>query len=102
MNINNLMKQAQQMQHKMAALKKEVEVKEFTSSVGGDAVKVTVNGKQEILSITLSPEFIQETEIETIQEMIKTATNKALKDSQDTLQGAMSKITGGLNIPGMF
>tara|TARA_Y100000385_G_C12999177_1_gene596330 strand:- start:54 stop:365 length:312 start_codon:yes stop_codon:yes gene_type:complete len=101
-NINQMMKQAQQMQAKMATLQKELETREFESSTGGGMVNVKVNGKQELLDITIDKEVVDPNDVEMLQELVKTAINQAMKESQDSVQNAMSKVTGGLSIPGLF
>ena len=101
-NINQMMKQAQQMQAKMATLQKELETREFESSTGGGMVNVQVNGKQELLDITIDKEVVDPNDVEMLQELVKTAINQAMKESQDSVQNAMSKVTGGLSIPGLF
>lgn len=101
-NMNNLLKQAQQMQTKLASLQKELETREVESSTGGGMVKVKVNGKQEILEIKIDRECVDPTDVETLEELIKTGVNQAVKESQDMVSNAMSKVTGGVNIPGMF
>ena len=101
-NFNQLMKQAQQMQTKLATVQKELDKKEFEASAGGSMVKVKVNGKQELLEISIDKECVDPEEVEMLQDMVKGAVNQALKESQETVSNAMSKITGGMNIPGMF
>ncbi len=102
MNMNNLMKQAQQMQAKLAMLQNELNDREVESSAGGGAVKVKVNGKQQVLSISISKEAVDPNDVATLEELVLTAVNSGLKQSQDMVQQAMSKVTGGMNIPGMF
>jgi len=101
-NMNQLMKQAQQMQAKMSTLQKELETRELESSSGGGMVKVKVNGKQELLEITIDKECVDPTDVEMLEELVKTAVNQAMKESQDMVSNAMSKVTGGMNMPGMF
>ena len=101
-NMNNLMKQAQQMQAKLAALQNELSVREVESSSGGGMVKLKVNGKQELLAITINKECVDSNDVEMLQDLVKTAVNQAMKESQDMVSGAMSKITGGMSIPGLF
>jgi hypothetical protein len=101
-NMNQLMKQAQQMQAKVTALQAELDTREIETSTGGGMVKIRINGKQEILDIVLNPECVDPSDTETLQELLKTAINQAVKESQDMVSKAMSKVTGGLNIPGMF
>lgn len=101
-NINQMMKQAQQMQTKMGALQKELDVKEFEASSGGGMVSVKVNGKQELLDIKINKECVDPEDVEMLEELVKTAVSTAMKESQDTVSRAMSKVTGGMNIPGLF
>lgn len=102
MNMNQMMKQAQQMQAKLASLQNELAEREVESSAGGGAVKVKVNGKQELLSIKISKEAVDPNDVETLEELVFTAVNQAMKQSQEMVSSAMSKVTGGLSIPGMF
>lgn len=101
-NMNQLMKQAQQMQAKMSTLQKELEQRELDVSSGGGMVKIKVNGKQEILELKLNPECVDPSDIDMLEELVKTAVNQAVKESQDMVSKAMSKVTGGLKFPGLF
>ncbi|MCP4913804.1 MAG: YbaB/EbfC family nucleoid-associated protein [Oligoflexia bacterium] len=100
--MNNLLKQAQQMQQKMSTLQKELETRELDISSGGGMVKIKVNGKQEILDLKLDKECVDPSDVEMLEELLKTAVNQAVKESQDMVNNAMSKVTGGMNIPGLF
>lgn len=102
MNMNNLMKQAQQMQAKLAMLQNELAEREVEASAGGGMVKVKVNGKQQLLSISINKECVDPNDVATLEELVFTAVNQAMKNSQDMVQQAMSKVTGGMNIPGLF
>jgi DNA-binding YbaB/EbfC family protein len=102
MNMNNIMKQAQQMQAKLATLQNELADREVEASAGGGMVKVKANGKQQILGVTINKECVDPNDVATLEELVLTAVNQALKESQDMVQQAMSKITGGMNIPGLF
>ena len=101
-NINQLMKQASQMQMKMKALQKELDAREFEASSGGGMVTVKVNGKQELMDIKINKECVDPNDVEMLEDLVKTAVSTALKESSDTVSDAMSKITGGMNLPGMF
>ncbi|MFA6237260.1 MAG: YbaB/EbfC family nucleoid-associated protein [Bacteriovorax sp.] len=100
--LNGLMKQAQQMQQKMATLQKELESREIETSSGGGMIKIKITGKQQILSININKECVDPNDVGSLEELVKTAVNQAVKESQEMVSGAMSKITGGINIPGMF
>ena len=100
--MGNILKQAQQMQQKVTMLQKELEARELDISSAGDAVQIKINGKQEVLELKINPECIDPSDPEMLEELVKTAINKAVKESQDMVSSAMSKVTGGLNIPGLF
>lgn len=101
-NMNNLLKQAQQMQTKLASLQKELEAREIETTTGGGAIKIKINGKQELIDIKIDKECVDPTDVESLEDLVKTAINQAVKESQDMVSNAMSKVTGGINIPGLF
>lgn len=101
-NLNQMMKQAQQMQMKIKALQKELDVREFEASSGGGMVTAKVNGKQELIDIKINKDCVDPNDVEMLEDLVETAVTAALKDSSDTVSSAMSKVTGGLNLPGMF
>lgn len=100
--MQNLMKQAQQMQQKMATLQKELETREIETSSGGGMIKIKITGKQQIVALSINKECVDPNDVAGLEDLMKTAINQAIKESQDMVSGAMSKITGGINIPGMF
>ncbi|QOX77595.1 YbaB/EbfC family nucleoid-associated protein [Trichlorobacter lovleyi] len=100
--LAGIMKQAQMIQQKMAKLQEEAALKEAEASAGGGAVTVVVNGKNEIKSLTIKPEAVDPNDVEMLQDLIIAATNEALKKVHEELSGEMSKITGGMSIPGLF
>lgn len=100
--MQNLMKQAQQMQQKMATLQKELESREIETSSGGGMIKIKITGKQQIVAISINKECVDPNDVTSLEELVKTAVNQSIKESQDMVSSAMSKITGGINIPGMF
>ncbi|MDL1956654.1 MAG: YbaB/EbfC family nucleoid-associated protein [Candidatus Desulfofervidus auxilii] len=102
MNINQLMKQAKKIQAKIAELQEEMAKKTVEASVGGGMVKVVANGRQEIVSISIDPEVVNPDDVEMLQDLILAAVNEALKRSQEMVAEEMSKLTGGLRIPGLF
>ena len=101
-NMNNLMKQAQMMQKQMAEMQKEIEAAEFESSVGGGAVSVRVNGKKEVLGINIKPEVVDADDVEMLEDLVLSAVNEALRKADEETSNKMGKLTGGLNIPGLF
>ena len=99
-NMNQILKQAQKMQDNMQKMQQELEAKEFEVSVGGGAV--TVNGKKEVLDVTMKPEVVDPDDIEMLQDLVISAVNEALRKVDDAQSSQMSKMTGGMNIPGLF
>lgn len=97
-----LMKQANQMQTRMKKAQEELATREYETSSGGGAVKVKVNGDHLITALTIDPEVLKSGDVEMLQDMILSATNEAIKTAKDISAKEMEKITGGLNIPGMF
>jgi hypothetical protein len=101
-NMNNMMKQVQKMQQQMAEVQKELEEKEVEATAGGGAVTAVVNGKKELLRIQISPEVVDPEDVEMLQDLIVAAINEASKKAEEMTEKEMSKVTGGLNLPGMF
>lgn len=97
-----LMKQANQMQMKMKKAQEELAKAEYEATSGGGAVTVKVNGDHMITSLTINPEVVKDGDVEMLQDMILSATNEAVKKARETSSKEMEKITGGMNIPGMF
>ena len=100
--MQQLMKQANQMQNRMKKLQDELAQREYEGSSGGGAVKLIVNGEYFISKVEINEEVMSPEEKEMLQDMILTATNEAIKTAKETSEKEMSKITGGLGIPGMF
>jgi DNA-binding YbaB/EbfC family protein len=101
MDIQKLMKQAQQMQAKMAAAQEELAKKTVTAEVGGGQVTVTMNGKHELVSLEIKPEAIDPDDVEFLQDMVLSAVNEAVRKVEAMTQDEMSGAMGGMNIPGM-
>jgi len=101
-NMNKMMKQAQQLQTKMAKLQEEMADKTVEATAGGGMVKVVANGKQQILSIQVEKEVVDPEDVEMLQDLIVAAVNEALSRSQTMVNEEMSKLTGGMNIPGLM
>ena len=96
-----LMKQANQMQRKMKKLQEELATRTYDGTAGGGAVKVTVLGDNLVQSVTITAEVMSAGDVEMLQDLVKAATNDALKVAKETSSKEMEKITGGMNIPGM-
>ena len=96
--MQGMLKQAQKMQEDMAALQEELETREYTVQAGGGAVEVTINGKNEILNINI----FDPDDIETLSDVIVAGVNEAIKKVSEVNSEEMGKITGSLNMPGLF
>ena len=99
--MGNMMKQAQQLQSKMMKLQEELAEKTVESSSGGGMVRVTANGRQQILSIQIEKEVVDPDDVEMLQDLIMAAVNDALAKAQEMVSSEMGKLTGGFNIPGL-
>ena len=99
--LKDLIQQAQGLQSKIAALQEELAEKTVTGSSGGGMVKVEASGAQEILSITVEKDLLDPEDPEMLQDLIVAAVNDALKKSRELMAQEMSKLTGGLPIPGL-
>ena len=96
------LQQMQQMQRKMEMLQAEIEQKELTTTAGGGAVTVTVNGKKEVTKLELKPEIVDPDDIEMLQDLIMVAVNEGIRQIEELANNEMGKLTGGLNIPGLL
>ena len=101
-NMNNLLKQAQKLQKQMEKMQEELEDKTFEATVGGGAITATVNGKRELLKIKIKEEVVDPDDVEMLEDLILTAVNEAMKRAEEETSTEMNKLTGGMNIPGMF
>jgi len=98
-----MMKQLQQMQEEMARVQEEVENSAFSASVGGGAVTAECNGKQEMLSISISPEVVDPEDVEMLEDLVLAAVNESLSKAKDAMEQGMAKAQGGMpNIPGLM
>ena len=101
-NLGGLMKQAQQLQAKMQALQEELGRRTVAAQAGGGMVEAVVNGKQELLALKIDPEVANPDDVDMLQDLILAAVNEALNRSREMVAQEMSKLTGGLGIPGLF
>lgn len=98
-NMANLMKQAQQFQSKMAKLQEELGERTVEASAGGGMISVTVNGRQEVLSVKIDPEVVDPDDVEMLQDLILAAVNDGLGKAKEMVNEEMGKLTKGLNLP---
>ncbi len=101
-NMNQVIKQAQRMQDQITELQEEIEARDFSATAGGGAVEVVLTGKKTIKSLTLKPEIVDPEDIEMLQDLIISAVNEAINNIEAETEAEMSKITGGVSLPGLF
>ena len=99
-NMQQMLKQAQKMQEKLAKVQEELEAREYEASAGGGMVTVKANGKKEILALTIQPEAVDPEDVEMLQDMVAAAVNEALRNAEETRNAEMAKLAPGMG--GMF
>ena len=98
----NMIKQAQKMQQEMMRMQQEMETKEYEATSGGGMVTAAVNGKHELLRLAIDPEAVDPEDVEMLQDMVIAAVNEAMRKAETEATANMSKLTGGLNLGGLF
>jgi DNA-binding YbaB/EbfC family protein len=101
-NMNQMLRQAQQMQQDMQNLQADLEEREFTATSGGGMIEVTVDGKHLIKNIKINPDAVDPDDIEMLEDLVTVAVNEAVTNAMKTAEEEMGAITGGLNMPGLF
>ena len=101
-NMQGMIRQAQKMQEEMEALRADLDLREYEVKAGGGMVTVRINGKKEILSIDIKPDIVDPDDIETLSDILVAAVNQAINQVETTNADEMGKITGGMNMPGLF
>ena len=101
MDIRQIMKQAQQMQQRMAQVQEELGKREITAAVAGGQVSVTMTGKHEVVRIEIRPDAVDPADVEFLQDLVAAAVNEAVRQVDEMVQKEMSSLTGGLNLPGL-
>ena len=102
MNQAAMMKQAQKMQQEMLRMQQEMETKTYTATAGGGMVKATVNGKHEVVDLQINPEAVDPDDVEMLLDMVMAAVNEAMRTADTESANNMSRLTGGLNLGGLF
>ncbi len=102
MNQAAMMKQAQKMQQEMLRMQEEMENKTYNATAGGGMVTAVVNGKHEVLELTINPEAVDPDDVEMLQDMVIAAVNEAMRTADTDSANNMSRLTGGLNLGGLF
>lgn len=100
-DFRNMLKQAQEMQARLAKLQEELAEKTVEASAGGGMVTVVANGRQEILSVRIEKEVVSPDDVDLLQDLVRGAANEALSRSREMMAAEMAKITGGMNLPGL-
>lgn len=100
-DMNSLMRQAQKMQSDMQAKQAELEQTEYTASAPGEMVTVTMNGKHQVVNVTIKPEAVDPDDVEMLQDLVAAAVNAVVETVDQAAAAEMGKLTGGLNIPGL-
>lgn len=101
-NMNQMMKQVKKMQEQMLKAQEDLANKTFEGTAGGGVVSVTVNGQKKVTAVVIKPEAVDPDDVEMLQDLVLAATNDAMTKAEETAGKEMSKLTGGLNIPGLF
>jgi len=101
-DLSGMMKQAQKLQAKMMAMQEELGNRTVSAQAGGGMVEAVVNGRQELLTLRIDPEVVVAEDVEMLQDLIMAALNEALNRSREMMATEMSKLTGGMQIPGLF
>ena len=101
-NMQQLARQAQKLQQQMAKMQEELDAREFEAASGGGMVTARVNGKRELLAISIKPEAVDPDDVEMLEDMVMAAVNEALRTAADTAEREMGKLTGGMGMPGLF
>ena len=102
MNMQNMMQQAQRMQQNMAKKQEELNAMEFTASAGGGVVSAVVYGNKSLKEIRLAPEVVDPEDVEMLEDLITAAVNEAMEQADKTVSEEMGKLTGGMNLGGLF
>ena len=102
MNQAAMMKQAKKMQQEMLRLEEEMESKTYSATTGGGMVTATVNGKHEVVDLKINPEAVDPDDVEKLQDMVSAAVNEAMRTADAEASSNMSRLTGGLNLGGLF
>ena len=101
-NMQGMMKKVQKLQADMAKMQEELKLRTIETTVGGGAVTVVVSGKKEVVSVKIDPSAVDPEDVEMLQDLVISAINEAVNQVESTTETEMSKITGGVSLPGLF
>ena len=99
-NMQQLARQAQKLQQQMTKMQEEIEAREFEATAGGGMATAVVNGKKELVSLTIKPEAVDPDDVEMLQDLVISAVNEAMRQADEAMESAVDKVTGGLNLGG--
>ena len=101
-NMNQMLKQAQKMQEEIQRVQSELDEKTFTASVGGGAVEIEIQGNKTVQSLKIKPEVVDPDDVEMLEDLIMSAFNEAINNIEKESEEEISKVTGGVSLPGLF
>lgn len=101
-NMQQLARQAQKLQQQMTKMQEELEEREYEATAGGGVVTAKVNGRKELVALTIKPEAVDPDDVEMLQDTVMAAVNEALRTATETSEREMGKLTGGMNLGGLF
>ncbi|MBD5553429.1 MAG: YbaB/EbfC family nucleoid-associated protein [Desulfovibrio sp.] len=101
-NMNDILRQAQVMQNKIAKLQEEMAGRTYEAASGGGMVKAEVSGRQELVKLAIDPQALEGGDVEMLQDLVLAAVNEALRISRESMEREMTAISGGIKLPGMF
>ena len=101
-NMNAMIRQAQKMQDEITKLQDDIEEREFSATSGGGAVEVVLTGKKTIKSLTIKPDVVNADDVEMLQDLVISAVNEGIAKIEEVTEEEMSRITGGVSLPGLF
>ena len=102
MNMQSMMKQAQKMQQDMLKMQNDLAEKEYEATSGGGAVRAVVDGSHQLKAVEIKPDAVDPEDVEMLQDLIVAAVNEAMRTADESAASEMKKLTGGMNIPGLF
>lgn len=101
-NMNELLRQAQEIQKKIVKIQKELEEKTVEATSGGGMVTAVANGRGDIVSVKIEKEVVSPDDVEMLEDLVVAAVNEAIRRSREMVQEEIAKVTGGINLPGFF
>ncbi|MCM1522971.1 MAG: YbaB/EbfC family nucleoid-associated protein [Ruminococcus sp.] len=101
-NMQAMIKQAQKMQAEITSVQEEIEKESFTATSGGGAVEISMNGRKQVLALSIKPEAVDKDDVEMLQDLLISAFNECVSKIEETSEERMGAVTGGVSFPGLF